>query len=46
MRVMALLAGGGYAEKVDVSEERVKSVPDGLSFREAVAIPPSVVDGV
>ncbi len=39
MRVMALLAGGGYAEKVVVPQETVMAVPDGLSFREAAAIP-------
>ncbi|MGB0385568.1 MAG: NAD(P)H-quinone oxidoreductase [Ardenticatenaceae bacterium] len=39
MPVMALLAGGGYAEKVVVGQETVMPVPDGLSWAEAAAIP-------
>lgn len=39
MRVMALLGGGGYAEKVVVPQETVMLVPDGLSWIEAAAIP-------
>ncbi len=38
-RVMALLAGGGYAERVVVHENLVMPVPDELSFEEAAAIP-------
>jgi len=38
-RVMALLAGGGYAERVVVAAEQVMLIPAGLSFPEAAAIP-------
>ncbi len=38
-RVMALLAGGGYAEQVVVHEGSVLPIPDGMSFEEAAAIP-------
>ncbi|MBC8442392.1 MAG: NAD(P)H-quinone oxidoreductase [Deltaproteobacteria bacterium] len=38
-RVCALLGGGGYAEKVAVPSGMVVSIPDGLSFEEAAAIP-------
>ena len=38
-RVMALLAGGGYAEAVVVDEGSVMRVPDVLSMEEAAAIP-------
>ena len=38
-RVMALLPGGGYAERVAVSEGTVMPVPKHLSWREAAAIP-------
>lgn len=38
-RVCALLGGGGYAEKVAVPSGMVVSMPDGLSFEEAAAIP-------
>ncbi|MCM2973175.1 NAD(P)H-quinone oxidoreductase [Larsenimonas suaedae] len=38
-RVCALLAGGGYAEHVIVSEQQVLPVPDSLSLRDAAAIP-------
>jgi len=38
-RVMALLAGGGYAEEVAVHRGSVMRVPDALSFEEAAAIP-------
>src|SRR5690606_30405018 len=38
-RVMALLAGGGYAERVVVHEDLVMPAPDELSFEEAAAIP-------
>jgi len=39
MRVMALLGGGGYAQKVVVPQETVMPVPDGLGWIEAAAIP-------
>lgn len=38
-RVMALLAGGGYAERAVVAAEHLMAVPAGLSFAEAAAIP-------
>jgi putative PIG3 family NAD(P)H quinone oxidoreductase len=38
-RVMALLAGGGYAEKVRVPAAQAMRIPQGLSFEEAAAIP-------
>ena len=38
-RVMALLAGGGYAEEVAVHAGSVMRVPPALSFEEAAAIP-------
>jgi NADPH:quinone reductase len=38
-RVMALLAGGGYAERVVVHEEIALPVPERLSFEEAAAVP-------
>jgi putative PIG3 family NAD(P)H quinone oxidoreductase len=38
-RVMALLPGGGYAERVAVHEGSVLPVPDSMSFDEAAAIP-------
>jgi putative PIG3 family NAD(P)H quinone oxidoreductase len=38
-RVMALLAGGGYAERAVVSAGLVMPVPKGFSFVQAAAIP-------
>ena len=38
-RVMALLAGGGYAERVAVPERMLLPIPDGLSFEQAAAVP-------
>jgi putative PIG3 family NAD(P)H quinone oxidoreductase len=38
-RVMALLAGGGYAEKARVPAAQAMRVPAALSFEEAAAIP-------
>ncbi len=38
-QVMALLAGGGYAEEVAVPAEQVMPVPKGLSIAQAAAIP-------
>src|SRR5262245_56884357 len=38
-RVMALLAGGGYAEKVAIHERMAIPIPDNLSFEQAAAVP-------
>src|SRR2546428_4719591 len=38
-RVMALLAGGGYAEKARVPAAQAMPIPKTLSFEEAAAIP-------
>ncbi len=38
-RVCALLAGGGYAEKVVVPERHLLPVPDALSLTDAAALP-------
>ncbi|MCZ6465292.1 MAG: NAD(P)H-quinone oxidoreductase [Proteobacteria bacterium] len=38
-RVMALLAGGGYAEEVVVDAGSAMPVPDGMSFEQAAAVP-------
>lgn len=38
-RVMALLAGGGYAERVVVHEGIALPVPERLSFEQAAAVP-------
>jgi putative PIG3 family NAD(P)H quinone oxidoreductase len=38
-RVMALLAGGGYAEQVVVHEDVLMPIPARLSFEEAAAVP-------
>jgi putative PIG3 family NAD(P)H quinone oxidoreductase len=38
-RVMALLAGGGYAERVAVPAGQLMPVPDGMSWTDAAAIP-------
>ncbi len=38
-RVMALLAGGGYAEKVVIHERMAIPIPDRLSFVQAAAVP-------
>lgn len=38
-RVMALLAGGGYAERVVVHEDVLLPIPERLSFEEAAAVP-------
>ena len=38
-RVMALLPGGGYAERVAVSERMLLAIPERLSFEEAAAVP-------
>ncbi len=38
-RVMALLAGGGQAEKVAVPAGQLMAIPEGLGFEEAAALP-------
>src|SRR2546425_6960978 len=38
-RVMALLAGGGYAEKARVPAAQAMRIPKNLSFTEAAALP-------
>lgn len=38
-RVMALLAGGGYAEQVVAHEGALLAIPDRLSFEQAAAVP-------
>lgn len=38
-RVMALLPGGGYAEKVAIPEKMAIPIPEGMSFVEAAAVP-------
>ena len=38
-RVMVLLAGGGYAERVVVPEALAMKIPSALSFEQAAAIP-------
>ncbi|HEX3776984.1 MAG TPA: NAD(P)H-quinone oxidoreductase [Polyangiaceae bacterium] len=38
-RVMALLGGGGYAERVVVPEAMAMKIPDALGFEQAAAIP-------
>lgn len=38
-RVMALLAGGGYAEQVVVHEDVLMPIPQQLSFEQAAAVP-------
>lgn len=38
-RVMALLSGGGYAERVAVPAGQLMRVPDGLELHEAAAVP-------
>lgn len=38
-RVMALLPGGGYAERVVIPEKMAIPIPDRLSFEQAAAVP-------
>ncbi|MDX1996992.1 MAG: NAD(P)H-quinone oxidoreductase [Thermoanaerobaculia bacterium] len=38
-RVMALLAGGGHAERVVVPEGQLMAIPETLSFEQAAALP-------
>jgi NADPH2:quinone reductase len=42
-RVMGLLAGGGYCEKVVVHERLASRIPDPLSFEDAAAIPEAFI---
>lgn len=42
-RVMALLAGGGYAEQVVVPAGQLIPIPDALSFSEAAALPEAFI---
>lgn len=39
LQVCALLAGGGYAEKVNVPEGQVLPIPKGVSMRDAASFP-------
>lgn len=41
-KVCALLAGGGYAEFVNVREGQCLPIPDGLNFAEAASLPETV----
>jgi putative PIG3 family NAD(P)H quinone oxidoreductase len=38
-RVMALLGGGGYAERVAVHEQLTLPIPDAMTFEQAAAVP-------
>ncbi len=38
-RVMALVPGGGYAERVAVPASMLSSIPNGFSYAEAAAVP-------
>lgn len=38
-RVMALLSGGGYAERVAVPAGQVMAIPDGMTWDQAAAVP-------
>jgi putative PIG3 family NAD(P)H quinone oxidoreductase len=38
-RVCALLAGGGYAERVAVPQQMLMPIPEGWSFEQATAVP-------
>ena len=38
-RVMALLGGGGYAERVVVHQAMLTRIPNGMGFQEAASIP-------
>lgn len=41
-KVCALIAGGGYAEKVAVKEGQCLPIPDGWSYAEAASLPETV----
>lgn len=42
-RVMALLAGGGYAERVTIPAGMAMRIPENLSFAQAAAIPEAFI---
>lgn len=42
-RVMGLLAGGGYAEKILVHHRLVSKIPDSLTFAQAAAVPEAFI---
>jgi len=42
-RVMGLLAGGGYAERIVVHHRLASPVPDGMSFEDAASIPEAFI---
>ncbi|MEM8962341.1 MAG: NAD(P)H-quinone oxidoreductase [Acidobacteriota bacterium] len=42
-RVMALLGGGGHAERVAVPATQLMPIPDGWSFEDAAAIPEALL---
>lgn len=42
-RVMGLLAGGGYAEKIVVHHRLVSKIPDALTFEQAAAVPEAFI---
>jgi putative PIG3 family NAD(P)H quinone oxidoreductase len=44
-RVMALLAGGGYAEYAAIDHRLLLRVPDGMSYEEAAAVPEAFLTG-
>lgn len=42
-RVMGLLAGGGYAEKVVTHQRLASPIPDSMSFEDAAAVPEAFI---
>ncbi len=42
-RVMGLLPGGGYAEKIVTHERLASPIPDALSFEQAAAVPEAFI---
>src|SRR6185369_9333249 len=42
-RVMGLLAGGGYAEKIVVHHRLVSRVPEALTFEQAASVPEAFI---
>lgn len=42
-RVMGLLAGGGYAEKIVVHHRLASRIPDALSFEQAASVPEAFI---
>ncbi len=45
-RVMALLSGGGYAERVVIHERMAMPIPPSMSFTEAAAIPEAFLTAI